>query len=188
DVPAVALVADQFELVAAVADFHRQALFDQAQVFVELSAEIGEAACFKGLEGEVMMRGRCVQGAKKGLGQKTMGASIAPAKSGGKVAGISGRLFVVWDGRGHTGNDGAGAVVASLWGRLYAGRRRWVLRPRAGWRRPLAGANPAPQGHQPLAPAGLPPASVQQRAAQRVGQGVLDAHLGELTDQQRVVT
>src|SRR5690606_16907022 len=89
---------------------------------------------------------------------------------------------------GHVASGGAEAVVASLWGRLYAGRRRWVLRSRAGWRRPLAGANPAPQGHQPLAPAGLPPASIQQRAAQRVGQGVLDAHLGELTDQQRVVT
>src|SRR5690606_40212461 len=139
DVPAVALVADQFELVAAVADFHRQALFDQAQVFVELSAEIGEAACFKGLEGEVMMRGRCVQGAKKGLGQKTMGASIAPAKSGGKVAGISGRLFVAWDGR-----RGMWQVAARrlLWrpcgaGFMPAGGGGCC----AGWRRPLAGIN-----------------------------------------------
>ena len=46
--------AGQFELVAAVADLDRQALFDQAQVLVELPAQVGEAACFVGFEGETM--------------------------------------------------------------------------------------------------------------------------------------
>ena len=56
------LRADQFELVAAVADFQGQALFDQSQVLVELAAEVGEAACFKGFEGEAMRFYGCVQG------------------------------------------------------------------------------------------------------------------------------
>src|SRR5690606_2913281 len=76
------------------------------------------------------------------------------------------------------------AVVASLWGRLYAGRRRWVLRRLA----PAFGRDKHGPTKMPAAPTGLPQASIQQRAAQRVGQGVLDVHLGELTDQQRVVT
>ncbi len=54
--------ADQFELVAAVADFQLQALFDQAQMLVELAAEVGEATGFKGFEGETMRFYGCVQG------------------------------------------------------------------------------------------------------------------------------
>src|SRR5690606_33504101 len=77
DVLGTALVADQFELVAPVADFHRQALFDQAQVFVELSAEVGKASGFEGLEGEVVMLGGCVQGVKGCLGQKRLGKDSA---------------------------------------------------------------------------------------------------------------
>ncbi|MND75793.1 hypothetical protein D3C80_674240 [compost metagenome] len=47
-------VADQFELVAAVADFDVHALFDQAQVLVELPAQVGEAASFKRFQGEAV--------------------------------------------------------------------------------------------------------------------------------------
>ena len=44
--------ANQLELVAAVANFQVQTLFDQPQVLVELAAEIGEAVRFKGFEGK----------------------------------------------------------------------------------------------------------------------------------------
>ncbi len=54
--------ADQFELVSAVADLDGQALFDQAQVLVELPAQIGEAASLKGLENKAMWFDGCVQG------------------------------------------------------------------------------------------------------------------------------
>src|SRR5690606_15620602 len=54
--------ADQLELVATVADFQCQSLFDQAQVLVELAAEIGEAVGFKGFEGEAMRFYGGVQG------------------------------------------------------------------------------------------------------------------------------
>ncbi|MCY1178282.1 hypothetical protein D9M73_186250 [compost metagenome] len=54
--------ADQFELIAAVADFDGQALFDQAQMLVELPAQVGEAASLKGLEDETMGFYGCVQG------------------------------------------------------------------------------------------------------------------------------
>ncbi|GID06685.1 hypothetical protein TMM008_38870 [Pseudomonas sp. 008] len=55
-------LADQFELVSAVADLDGQALFDQAQMLVELPAQIGEAASFKRLEDEAMWFYGCVQG------------------------------------------------------------------------------------------------------------------------------
>jgi hypothetical protein len=55
-------VADQFELIAAIADLDGQALFDQAQMLVELPAQIGEAASLKGLEKEAMWFDGCVQG------------------------------------------------------------------------------------------------------------------------------
>lgn len=55
-------LADQFELIAAVADHDRQALFDQAQVLVELPAQIGEAVSLKGLEDKTMRFYGCVQG------------------------------------------------------------------------------------------------------------------------------
>ncbi|MNZ96861.1 hypothetical protein D3C78_1160750 [compost metagenome] len=55
-------IADQFELVAAVADLDGQALFDQAQMLVELSAEVGEAACFEGFQDEAMVFQGSVQG------------------------------------------------------------------------------------------------------------------------------
>ncbi len=45
---------NQLELIAAVADLDAQALFDQAQVLVELSAQIGETASLKRLEDETM--------------------------------------------------------------------------------------------------------------------------------------
>ncbi|MNC63970.1 hypothetical protein D3C75_1141340 [compost metagenome] len=54
--------ANQFELVAAVADLDGQALFDQAQVLVELPAQVGEAASLEGLENEAMGFYGCVQG------------------------------------------------------------------------------------------------------------------------------
>jgi len=41
--------ADQLELIAAVADFDGQALFDQAQMLVELPAQVGEAMGLEGL-------------------------------------------------------------------------------------------------------------------------------------------
>ena len=55
-------LADQFELIAAIADHDRQALFDQAQVLVELPAQIGEALSLKGLENKTMGFYGCVQG------------------------------------------------------------------------------------------------------------------------------
>jgi hypothetical protein len=55
-------IADQLELIAAVADLDGQALFDQAQVLVELPAQIGEAAGLKGLENKTMWFYGCVQG------------------------------------------------------------------------------------------------------------------------------
>jgi len=55
-------VADQLELVTAIADFDRQALLDQAQMLVELPAQIGETAGLKGLEKEAMWFDGCVQG------------------------------------------------------------------------------------------------------------------------------
>jgi hypothetical protein len=54
--------AHQFELVAAVANLDGQALFDQAQVLVELPAQVGEAASFKGFEDKTMRFYGCVQG------------------------------------------------------------------------------------------------------------------------------
>lgn len=47
-------LAKQFELIAAIADFDTQTRFDQAQVLVELPAEIGEALGFERFEGEAM--------------------------------------------------------------------------------------------------------------------------------------
>jgi len=49
-------------LIAAVADLDSQALFDQAQVLVELAAEIGEAVGIKGFKGEAMRFYGGVQG------------------------------------------------------------------------------------------------------------------------------
>lgn len=46
--------AKHFELVATVADFQAEALFDQAQVLVELAAEVGETAGLERFEGETM--------------------------------------------------------------------------------------------------------------------------------------
>jgi hypothetical protein len=57
----VAGLTDQLELVATVADLDGQALLDEAQVLVELPAEVGEAACFEGFEGETMRFYGCVQ-------------------------------------------------------------------------------------------------------------------------------
>jgi hypothetical protein len=53
---------NQLELIAAVADLDAQALFDQAQVLVELSAQIGETASLKRLEEKTMGFDGCVQG------------------------------------------------------------------------------------------------------------------------------
>jgi hypothetical protein len=58
----VLTLADQFELVSAVADLDSQALLDQAQVLVELPAQIGEAASLERLEDETMWFDGCVQG------------------------------------------------------------------------------------------------------------------------------
>ena len=55
-------VADQLELITAIADFDRQALFDQAQMLVELPAQIGETASLKWLEKKAMWFDGCVQG------------------------------------------------------------------------------------------------------------------------------
>ena len=44
--------ADQFKLIATVANLKLQALFYQSQMLVELAAEIGEAVGFKGFEGK----------------------------------------------------------------------------------------------------------------------------------------
>ena len=46
--------AKHLELVAAVADFQAEALFDQAQMLVELAAEVGETAGLERFEGEAM--------------------------------------------------------------------------------------------------------------------------------------
>jgi hypothetical protein len=43
-------LTNQLELIAAVADLDFQALFDQAQMLVELPAQVGEAASLEGLE------------------------------------------------------------------------------------------------------------------------------------------
>lgn len=56
-------LANQFELVAAVADLDVQAFLDLVQVLVELPAEIGEAARVEGFQGEAMK----IQGAFKVL-------------------------------------------------------------------------------------------------------------------------
>ncbi|VXC17249.1 conserved hypothetical protein [Pseudomonas sp. 9Ag] len=53
---------DQLELIAAVADFQIEALLNEAQMLVELAAEIGEAVGFKGFEGETMRFYGGVQG------------------------------------------------------------------------------------------------------------------------------
>jgi hypothetical protein len=53
---------NELELIAAIADLDAQALFDQAQVLVELSAQIGETASLKGLEEKTMWFYGCVQG------------------------------------------------------------------------------------------------------------------------------
>ena len=54
--------ADQFELVAAVAQFDAQALFDQAQVLIKLAAQISEAASLKGFKDKTEWFYGCVQG------------------------------------------------------------------------------------------------------------------------------
>ncbi|MNC64880.1 hypothetical protein D3C75_1151160 [compost metagenome] len=54
--------ADQFELIATVADFDGQALFDQAQVLVELAAQVGETVGLERFEDETMGLYGCVQG------------------------------------------------------------------------------------------------------------------------------
>jgi len=54
---------NELELIAAIADLDAQALFDQAQVLVELSAQVGETASLKGLEEKTMgFCYGCVQG------------------------------------------------------------------------------------------------------------------------------
>src|SRR5690606_8304123 len=47
-------VANQLEMVAAVADFDAEALLDHAEVFIELAAETGEAPGVYGLDAEAM--------------------------------------------------------------------------------------------------------------------------------------
>src|SRR5690606_35654830 len=47
-------VANQLEMVAAVADFDAEALLDHAEVFIELAAETGEAPGVDGLDAEAM--------------------------------------------------------------------------------------------------------------------------------------
>jgi hypothetical protein len=54
--------ANQFELITAIADFDIQALFDQAQMLVELPAQICEAMGLKRFEDETMRCYGCVQG------------------------------------------------------------------------------------------------------------------------------
>ena len=54
-------LADHLELASAVADLDVQALFDQAQVLVELPAQIGEAMGLNRFEAETMGFYRCVQ-------------------------------------------------------------------------------------------------------------------------------
>lgn len=54
--------ADQLELIAAVADLDSQALFDQAQVLVELAAQVGETVGLERFEDEAMGLYGCVQG------------------------------------------------------------------------------------------------------------------------------
>lgn len=54
---------NKLELIAAVADLDAQALFDQAQVLVELSAQVGETASLKRFEDKTMgFCYGCVQG------------------------------------------------------------------------------------------------------------------------------
>ena len=54
--------ADQFELVAAVAQLDAQALFDQAQVLIKLAAQVSEAASLKGFKDKAEWFYGCVQG------------------------------------------------------------------------------------------------------------------------------
>jgi hypothetical protein len=54
--------ADQLELIAAVADLDGQALFDQAQVLVELAAQVGETVGLERFEDETMGLYGSVQG------------------------------------------------------------------------------------------------------------------------------
>lgn len=65
--------ADQLELVTTIADFQIQALFDEAQMLVELTAEIGKAIGFKGFEGKTMRFCGGVQGLLVDLLCKKMG-------------------------------------------------------------------------------------------------------------------
>lgn len=55
-------VANELELIAAIADLDVQALLDQAQVLVELPAQVGETMGLERLEGETMRFYGCVQG------------------------------------------------------------------------------------------------------------------------------
>ncbi|MOA02211.1 hypothetical protein D3C78_1216540 [compost metagenome] len=55
-------VANQLELVAAIADLDVQAFFDLVQVLVELPAEVGEAAGVEGIQGEAVKFQGGVQG------------------------------------------------------------------------------------------------------------------------------
>jgi len=59
--------ADQLELIAAVADLDGPALLDQAQVLVELAAQVGEAVGLERFEDETMRLYGCVQGRFKPL-------------------------------------------------------------------------------------------------------------------------
>jgi hypothetical protein len=54
-------LADHLELASAIADLDVQALFDQAQMLVELPAQIGEAVSLDWFEAEAMWFDRCVQ-------------------------------------------------------------------------------------------------------------------------------
>ncbi len=57
------IVANQLEVVAAVADFDAEALFDQAEIFIELAAKAGEAAGVDRFDTEAMdMLGRVQNG------------------------------------------------------------------------------------------------------------------------------
>ena len=56
-------LTNELELIAAIVDLDAQALFDQAQVLVELSAQVGETESLKGLEDKTMgFYYGCVQG------------------------------------------------------------------------------------------------------------------------------
>jgi pyridoxal biosynthesis lyase PdxS len=54
-------LANHLELASAIADLNVQALFDQAQVLVELPAQICEAMGLDRFEAETMWFDRCVQ-------------------------------------------------------------------------------------------------------------------------------